>query len=225
MASRLAANACVAEATRRMNPALRRKKTQGGSTFVEFALVAIAVTPFLFGLVSVGITLGRSVQAAQVTRDVGHMYGLGADFSSAAAENIVSKLAEDFDLNPTTGSAVFIFSRVATVFPAECVVIGVPCNNSGLPVFTQRLTIGNSSLRASAFGTPPSQYITSNGDIAPMDYMQQNSLIANGFENLLTQAGGDQAWMVEGFFKQPDLNFLSPGFQSTNEGTYIRVIF
>ena len=209
----------------RLRQTRRCRANQAGNTLVEFALVSIAIVPFLFGLVAVGISLGRGVEAAQVTRDVGHMYGLGTDFSTSPAQAMVAKLAEDFDLSPTSGTAVLILSRIQTVFPAECAAVSATCVNANLPVFSQRIVLGNSSLRTSAFGTPPSNFVAANGNIAPLDYMQQASLVAAGFETLLPQATGEQAWVVEGFFKQPDLNFLRPGFEGTNNGTYILVIF
>ena len=207
----------------RVNPLRCRKER--GNTFVEFALVVVAVTPFIFGLLAMGITLGRSIQAANVTRDVGHMYALSADFSTQPARDIVAKLAEDFDLDPTSGTAVLILSRISIVAPVDCVPIGAACNNRGLPVVTQRLVIGNTSLHASEFATPPAGTVDAKGDVAGLTYMDQPALVAAGFQNVLALSGNDQAWVVEGFFKQPDLNFLTPGFAAANEGTYVRSIF
>lgn len=192
---------------------------------MEFALVIIAAVPMLFGLVALGITLGRGVQAIQVSRDVGHMYGLGVDFSQSGAQSIVAKLAKDFSLNPTTGNAVLIFSKVQRISQSNCNAAPVPCNNLNQPVFTHRLVIGNSSLRASQFGTPPSSYIDPDGDIQADKYLQYSTLIASNFDSVLNLVAGEYTTMVEGFFKQPDLNFLSPGFAQTNRGTYVRVLF
>lgn len=194
---------------------------------MEFALVAIAAIPMLFGTVAMGVTLGRGVQSIQVTRDVGHMYGLGVDFTAAGAQAVVNKLAEDFDLTPATGNAVLIFSQIMTVYQADCNAagLGASCGNVGSQVFVQRVVLGNTSLRSSSFGTPPSNYIGAKGNIAPVNYFQQTSLRANGFGAVLTQNQGDVAYVVEGFFMQPDLAFLAPGFAQANQGTYVRVIF
>jgi hypothetical protein len=202
---------------------LRRSR---GSTAMEFALVAIAAIPMFFGTVSVGITLGRSIQSMQVTRDAGHMYGLGVDFSTPGAQGIMNKIAEDFDLS-ANGSAVLIFSQITTVYQADCNAagLGAQCGNAGSQVFVQRLTMGNTALRSSNFGTPPANYIGAKGNIAQSNYFQQTTLRANGFGAILTQNQGDVAYVVEGFFKQPDLAFLSPGFSQNNQGTYVRVIF
>jgi hypothetical protein len=193
---------------------------------MEFALVSIAAIPLLFGTVAFGITLGRGVQAIQVTRDVGHMYGLGVDFSTAGARNIVNFIAQDYNLNATSGNAVLILSQILKVSASNCTAAGVsPCPNQGQTVFIHRIVLGNPSLRASNFGTPPAADVQPNGIIPPDKYLTQSNMIANGFSSVLTQAPGDIAWVTEGFFRQPDLNFLSPGISSANQGTYVRTIF
>ena len=202
------------------------RRSQRGSTALEFALVVLAAVPMLFGGVGLGIILGRGIQAVQVTRDAGHMYGLGVDFSAAGAQNIVAKLAQGFNVT-STGNAVLIFSQIVTVYQADCDAAGLTnsCSNLGQTVFAQRIVMGNSSLRTSAFGTPPAGFVGANGNIAPTNYYQQSTLRATGFGTILAQNDGDTAWVVEGFFTQPDLSFLVPGFQQVTQGTYVRSIF
>ncbi len=206
----------------------RRAPGQRGSTALEFALVIICVVPLFFGTVAIGVALGRADEAVQVTRDVGHMYGNGVDFTSTQAQQLVSSLGSGWDLS-SSGNAVLIFSQVSTVFQADCTNASInPCTNSGQPVFVQRVTLGNTSLKASAFGTPPAQYMDALGNIKQSDYMTQTSLVANGFASVLAQNDGDVAYLVEGFFSMPDLSFLSVGFQGTNGtpgGFYVRAIF
>jgi hypothetical protein len=197
---------------------------QGGNVIMEFALVMIAAIPMLFGLTAVGISLGRSIQAVQVTRDVAHMYGLGVDFTTPASTNVVASLAEDFNLDPASGNAVLMLSRVITVSAADCGTVN-PCPNLTFPVFTHRIVIGNASLRSSSFGTPPPAFIAPNGSISAAFYLTDSGLKATGFETVLVHAPGEEAWLVEGFFDMPDLNFLSPGLGDTTHGTYVRAIF
>ena len=207
------------------------RKTRGrrGSVAMEFALVAICAIPLLFGTVAMGVTIGRGVEATQVTRDVGHMYGYGADFTSAASQQLVTSLAQGFDLS-STGNAVLILSQITTVFQADCTAAGVaPCTNAGSAVFKQRIVIGNSSLNTSAFGTPPSAYIDSLGNISAANYCAQSSLVAAGFSSIIAQNDGDVAYLAEGFYTMPDLSFLSKGFlapsSTSTGGFYVRAIF
>ena len=203
-----------------------RRASQNGSVALEFGIVMVLAVPMLFGVCGLGITLGRSVQAQTVVRDVGHMYGLGVDMSQTDAREIVEKIAEDFNLNSASGNAVLILSQVSKVYSADCTAAQVsPCTNVNQNVLTHRLVIGNPSLRASAFGTPPANFVASNGNIVASNYMRESSLIATGFGSIITQAQGDLAWVVEGFFIQPDLNFFQAGFPQVNQGTYVRNIF
>lgn len=203
-----------------------RARRQRGSTMIEFALVVIVAVPMLFGLVAVGVKLGRGIQAIQVTRDIGHMYGMAVDMSQPGAQNIVAKLGQDFSFNTTTGNAVLILSRVQKISASNCLSdTSVPCTNQGQPVFTNRLVLGKSSLRTSVFGTPPSAYVGANGDIAPNKYLQYGTVVAAGFDSVMNLAAGDYTSVVEGYFVQPDLNFLQPGGSGSTPGIYVRVFF
>jgi Flp pilus assembly protein TadG len=206
-----------------------KRVSQRGSTAIEFALVMICAVPLFFGTVAMGITIAAAQEATQVTRDVGHMYGYGADFTSAASQQLVTTLATGFDLT-SSGSSVLIFSQITTVFQADCTNASVsPCTNLGSPVFIQRVVIGNTSLKTSAFGTPPSGYLNSLGNISAANYMTQTSLVATGFSSLITQADGDVANVVEGYYTMPNINFLAPGFlggsSTSTGGFYARSIF
>lgn len=200
---------------------------QSGSTAIEFALVMICLIPLFFGTIAMGFTIGQAIEAIQVTRDTGHMYAEAVDFDSANAQQLVTQLASGFDLS-SSGNAVLIFSKIITVFTADCTSASVsPCTNAGSAVFTQRQTIGNTSLKTSPFGTPPSTYMDSDGIIQAKNYLQQSTLVATGFTSLITQSDGDIAYLVEGYFSEPDLSFLKPGYtgSSGTGGIYARAIF
>jgi hypothetical protein len=200
----------------------RERRGVRGNLLIELALYMSVAVPLLCGLTSVGIRLGRSVHAIQVTRDVGHMYALGSDFTLAGTQAIAQTLAGGFTLT-SSGTAVLIFSRVAKIQQVDCTAAGLStCPNLNLPVFTQRVVVGNSGLRTSAFGTPASSYVGSKGMIASADYCKQSALIANGFEATLSLQPGQSSWMVEGYFSMPDLNvFTADNFG----GAYVRLLF
>ncbi len=210
------------------HPRAKARRGERGSTAIEFALVMIVLVPMFFGTIVMGITIGRAEEAVQVTRDVGHMYGEGVDFTSTDAQQLVQKLATGFDLTTGTGNTVLILSHITTVFAADCTAASVsPCTNQGQGVFTQRLYLGNTSLKASAFGTPPASYLNASGDITASNYLSQSSLVANGWTSVLTQNDGDVAYVLEGYFQMPDLSFLSSGYSATSAsgGLYARAIF
>lgn len=204
------------------HPLAKSARRRGVAT-LELALAASFTIPLLLGVAAIGIRLGRTLQATQLTRDVAHMYALGADFSLPGTQAIAGTLSRDFDLS-STGQAVLLFSRLEKVQQTDCTAAGLhTCPNLNLPVFTQRIAMGNTALLTSQFGTPPAAYIGSGGNILSVDYCQQTSLIAAGFDSVLTLAAGQTATMVEGYFAMPDINFL--GFPNSGGGYYVRFLF
>ena len=219
-----------------------RRSRQSGSTIVEFAIMAPCLLLMFFGSVGMGLMLGRYVQAVQVCRDIAHMYSDGVDFSRAANQNIIiQQLAQGTGITATGGNGVIILSKVATVYQADCDAAGFSgsCTNRGLPVFTQRIVIGQSTLRASDFGTPNAAILDTQGNIAPGVYMTNtdSTVRTNGFEATMddailratgtaatppAQAQGDVEYVVELFFQYPDIGFLG---WSTAGGAYARFIF
>ncbi len=200
-----------------------RDARRRGSVTIELALAASFTIPLLLGVGAIGIRLGRTLQATQFTRDVAHMYALGADFSLPGTQAIASTLSRDFTLS-STGQAVLLFSHLEKVQQTDCTAAGLhTCPNLNLPVFTQRITMGNTALMTSQFGTPPAAYIGSGGNILSVNYCQQTSLIAAGFDSVLALAAGQTATMVEGYFAMPDINFL--GFPNAGGGYYVRFLF
>jgi hypothetical protein len=190
---------------------------------VELALAMSLILPLLLGVGAIGIRLGRTLQATQLTRDVAHMYALGSDFSLPGTQAIARTLSRNYDLSGT-GRAVLLFSRIQKVQQTDCNAAGVPtCPNLNLTVFTQRVVIGNNALRASNFGTPPSTYVGSGGNIASANYCKQTSLVAVGFNSVLALTAGQSSTVVEGYFAMPDLDFLN--FPNAGGGYYVRFLF
>ena len=221
-----------------MNP--RKRQRQSGSTILEFAIVVPCLSLLFFGSVGLGVMMGRYIQCVQVDRDVAHMYSDGVDFTQTTPQNIiVQDLALGVGMTATGGNGVIILSQIQTVYAADCTAAAVsPCTNAGLPVFTQRIVVGNSSLRASQFGTPASSLLDAEGNISASVYLSNSnsSVRTTGFEAQLdaainaaggtgtppAQVQGNVAYVVETYFQYPDIGFL--GF-STAGGAYSCFIF
>lgn len=194
-----------------------------GNATIELALILSITVPLLLGIAGVGIRLGRTLDGLQITRDVAHMYALGADFSLSGTQAIARTLSRDFNLS-ASGNGVLILSRVVKVFQADCNAAGVPsCPNLNQTAFAQRLVIGNSGLRASNFGTPPASYIDTKGNISSASYCKQSTLVASGFDSVLSLAQGQSAYLVEGYFSMPEINLAY--FGSAPGGYYVRLVF
>ena len=208
---------------------------------LEFAVVAPCLVLIFFGTVGLGIMLGRYIQAEFACRDIAHMYSDGVDFTQTTPQNIiVQQLAVGTGITATGGTGVVILSQVMTVYQADCNASGYTsqCTNLGLPVFTQRIYVGNSTLHSSAFGTPTSTLMDSEGNISPSVYItnSDSSVRTSGFEAALDAASvlaggsgtppaepqGDSVYVVETYFPYPDIGFLG---WSTAGGTYARFMF
>lgn len=202
-----------------IDPTKRRRR---GSEVIEFALVSTFLLPFLFGVLVVGLNLGRSIQVSQVSRDAGHLYARNVDFSALANQQLIARLAQSLNITPTGGNGVVILSTVTFVGQAQCDAAGLSagqCTNLGQSVFNHRIVIGNSSLRQSNFGTPNASLIDSGGRVR--DYLKESSARANGFASVLALQAGQVAYVSEVYV--PSSDYGMPGFEST--GVYSRTIF
>ena len=204
------------------------RSRQQGTAIIEFALVAPFLVLTFLGTVGIGISLGRSIHSVQFCRDVAHMYAGGLDFTKAGNQAIAIQLAQGSGMTASGGNGVVIFSKIATVYQADCDAAGVACTNLGVAVVTQRVVIGNAALRPSNFGTPTPALLDALGNISANVYLtnSDSSVQATGFTPLLTTAGmtqqqGDSAWVAESYFVYPALNF----FFSSSPGVYTRFIF
>jgi hypothetical protein len=205
-------------------PARRPLGSARGSAMIEAALVLALGIPLLLGVTGIGLRLGRTLQATQLTRDIGHMYALGTDFTLSGSQQIASTLSRGSTLT-ATGNAVLILSRVVKVFQTDCTAAGLSnCPNLNQPVVAQRVVLGNAGLRSSKYGTPPAIYVDAKGNILSSDYCKQPTLIAGGFDSVLSLQQGQSAWMVEGYFSMPDLNLMGGG-QDQGGGFYVRQLY
>jgi Flp pilus assembly protein TadG len=215
----------------------RRKHRQGGSTLVEFALVAPYLLIIFFATVGLGLVMGRYIQAVQVCRDIAHMYSDGLDFTKPTMQNIALQLASGTGMTANGGNGVIILSRIVTVYQADCNSAGYPntCNNLNNQVITQRIVVGNSSLRQSSFGTPTASLMDGSGNISPSVYLQNTdpSVVATGFGAVLTAASetlvqGQAVYMAEVYFAYPDISYLFGCVYcqaSVGNGAYARFIY
>lgn len=233
---------------------ISRGRSESGSAVLELALIFPFLTLLLFGSVGIGIMLGRYIQCEQICRDVAHMFSDGVDFSQAANQNIIiQQLALGTGITATGGNGVIILSKISTVYQADCNAAGygTQCVNLGLPVFVNRITIGNSSLLSSYFGTPSSTLMDTEGNISPSVYMTnadpsvQTTNFAAQLSNAITRAGAttpgtapscgntgaspvcaqtdsEISYVCEVYLQYPDISFL--GF-TTAGGAYMRFVF
>ncbi len=194
------------------------KVRKRGSATVEFVLVgAFFLVPLILGLMSVGFSLSRSLQVAQLTRDVGRMQVRGIDFSQTPNQELITGSASRPNLPPLArglgmvGNGVIRNSTGGTTGNGELVLsimtrvpLGCNCTNAGRIVVTRRIVIGNRTLATSAYGSPTSTLINATtGTVS--NYTTDASTRADSFSNVVNLDSGEFAFLVESIFAFPDL--------------------
>lgn len=154
----------------------------------EFAIVAIFLTFLFAGAFNVGTMLSRALQVSNVTRSaavlmVSSVTNPKADLNLVLTQNQAILVREASGLGLTTGtnttgtSAVFL-SKIILVGASECAAAGLTAHATGAPwdtsnchnfnsyVFAYYVAIGNNTRWSSAFGTPPTADVQSDGTIS-----------------------------------------------------------
>jgi hypothetical protein len=201
---------------------MKRNRRKRGTALIEFGLIIFPLILTLFGVTVIGLQLGQSVRGSQITRDAASMYVRGIDFSLESNQDLLVRLAQGMGLAKTGGKGVMIFSKVTWITQAECTAAGLsPCNGDR-HVITQRIVVGDPSLRTSALGSPDSA--DASGLI--VDYMQNPSaIVTNDFALQpldLDLNPGDVAFVTEGFFDTPEIKI--PGFEH-DPGVYTMALY
>jgi hypothetical protein len=185
-----------------------QQRRQRGSMMIEFVLVSsFFLVPIIIGTFTYGFAVIRSMEAVQLTRDVGHMYSRGVDFSVQANQNLLaSSLAQGLNLvansgnvtGGSTGNGVVVLSTMMMIGAGTCT-----CANAGHVVVINRIVVGNNGLFTTIYGNPTPSIIGTNGDIAT--YQSDTSARADAFTNLMSLNSGEIAYLSESYVTAPDL--------------------
>jgi hypothetical protein len=214
----------------RANGKKARPRARGVST-IEFAFATLVLVPLFLGTGATGINMVRTLQTEQLARDVGHMYARGLDFSLPGNLTVVGKLGENLGLSLTAGqgNAVVILSSFTYVDTNACASVGAvdgsgnptaACTNYQKWVFTQRLTIGKSSLRASNYGTPTCPIDPTTGKITQTNYVKNAGAQArlsgvNPYQVVNNIASGLPSGQMLYLAEAAAIGFTMPPFVST----------
>jgi len=204
-----------------------RRRRNAGSSTIEFVLIAsLFLVPLLLGLFSIGFGLIRDMQGVQLTRDVGHMWARGVDFSTQANQDLLAtRLAQGLSLvsnssnvtGGTTGNGVVVLSIYTNIGAAQC----TSCNNVGHTVLVKRIVIGNYNKFTSTYGTPDASLINQTTG-AIQNYSQDPSARADNFDNVLALNPGEIAYFAESYFTSPDLALpgMFPGLAAYSNAVF-----
>lgn len=187
----------------------RPRRRERGSIMIEFVLIAsLFLVPLIIGVFTYGFAIIQSVEAVELTSDVGHMYSEGVDFSTQANQNLLStNLAQGLNIvantgnvtGGTSGNGVVVLSTLTYLTNASC----NNCSNAGHVVVMNRIVIGNNSIFTTSYGNPNPTLITTNGDVT--NYDTDPTAQADTFSNLMTLNAGQIAYMAESYITAPQL--------------------
>ncbi len=201
------------------------RRCSRGNSLIEFALAFALLMPLYVWMLVFGFDLKRMMQTMQVSRDAGHMYARGVDFSLAGNQEVLVRLAAGMNMTRTGGAGVVILTRLLKVGEQDCFDGGISvgaCLNLGQTVVTQRLVVGNAGLQSSQVASPPDSLLEADGSIPPDDYLTKVEARAAGFESILSLASGETAYVAEAWFDSPVKDFPT----MNNRGPiYARTIF
>ncbi|MGQ9917793.1 MAG: hypothetical protein ACUVS7_10285 [Bryobacteraceae bacterium] len=204
---------------------IRNRNRQRGNALIEFALAFALLLPLYVWMLVFGLDLKRMMQTGQVSRDAGHMYARGVDFSLVGNQEVLVRLAAGMNMTRTGGSGVVILTRLLKVGAQDCTDGGIAvgsCSNLGQPVVTQRIVVGNAGLKPSLVATPDAGLLRTDGSITPADYLTKSGARAPAFNAILNLAEGETAYVAEAWFESPVKDFPT----MNNRGPiYARTIF
>jgi hypothetical protein len=180
-----------------------RRRTQRGTSYVEFAFSLLVLVPMLLGSTAIGLNLLLAYQTSQLSRDAGHMYARGLNFALPGNQTILATVGSGVGLSATSGvsgsagsgNAVVVFSTVGYVDDGACTLGGYAtggvhtsaCKNFGQWVFQQRILVGDSNLKTTDYGSPitsgsgngnPLVTIDSSGNISSTDQLTNPNDVA-----------------------------------------------
>ena len=192
---------------------------------MEFSLIALSLALMFAGAFTVGAMLNKALQVSNVTRSaavlmVTSVTNPKADLNLVLPQNQRILIREanglgmasdaQYDPSPTGNGAIFL-SKIILVGNNECaagvtpIPTGVPpwttatCANYNTYVFAYYVAIGNNTRWASAYGTPPSAAVQSDGTVSAINIATDTHVqIPNAtFTGVITLAPSQYALISE----------------------------
>ncbi|HUI57000.1 MAG TPA: TadE family protein [Bryobacteraceae bacterium] len=138
---------------------MRKRKNRGGAT-IEFALTFPFLVSLIVGTLVYGSQLVKELELQQVARDTASMTARGTNFNNAANQAVVSRLGVDLGW-PSSGGLLstspgVVYVSTIEYLDATCNGLAGGCKNAPNWVFVKSVAFGNTGLRSSNFGAPPS---------------------------------------------------------------------
>jgi Flp pilus assembly protein TadG len=203
----------------------KSRRTNRGGALLELTMLTPVWLTLLLGTLWYGSAMVQALQVTQIARDAASMFCRGVDFSTGAgtsSNQILTMVSKELGPLTSTGNGLIIFSTITYVGNSVCAAAGpayhdnaVPpqhtaaCTNYGKFVFTQRYSVGNTSLRSSNYGAPAAADLDSTKQYKiPITKYATNAADVTNFNLLPTPLedgtdgyqSGQPAYLVEVYF-------------------------
>jgi len=204
----------------------RKRSGERGVSILEFALIVIPMVFMLFGVVVIGVDLGRAVQVAQIARDADSMFSRGVPFYSTSAQNFLIQLGQNMNLQSSGGDGLVILSKIQSI--PDTTVCGAPgsANYSTCTTYTnalvQRIQIGNTAISGSATRFPTAGTVTYDSLDQVNNYLTNTNAVVPNFSSSLALQPNEISYVAEAYFQT---NTVSLGVIQTSPGIYAQAFF
>jgi Flp pilus assembly protein TadG len=197
-----------------------RNGARRGVSVLEFALVAFPMILMLFGVVVIGVDLGREIQVAQICRDADSMFSRGVPLYSSSAQSFLVQLGQNMNLQTSGGDGLIIISKIQFIPDPSC---GTPSSSTyanctvGTNRLVQQIQIGNTAITGSATRFPTAGAVTFDSLDQVNNFLTDpNAVIAN-FSASLQLKPLEESFVAEAYFQT---NPVSLGLLQTSPGLY-----
>ncbi len=206
-------------------PAVSRKGERGVS-ILEFCLVVFPMLLMMFGVVVIGVDLGRAVQVAQICRDADSMYSRGVPFYSTSSQDYLIQLGQNMNLQSSGGDGLIILSKIQSI--PDPTVCGLPSSPgyATCTTFTnslvQRIQIGNTGITGSSTRFPTVGSVTYDSLDQVNNYLTDTNAEVPSFATALALQPNEISYVAEAYFQT---NTVGLGSFQTSPGIYSQAFF
>ena len=206
---------------------VRVGRRERGTSVLEFALIVLPMLFMMFGVVVIGLDLGRAVQVAQIARSSDALFMRGVPLYTASAQSFLVQLGQNMNLQTSGGDGVVILSKIQFIPDPSC---GLPTDPGypncivGKNRLVQRIVIGNTAIPGSATRFPTNGTVTYDSLDQVNNYLTDDNAIMDTFASVsnLQLKPMEQSFVAEAYFQATVVSF---GTIQSNPGIYAQAFF
>jgi hypothetical protein len=179
----------------------------------------------MFGVVVVGVDLGRAIQVAQIARDADAMFSRGVPLYSTSAQDYLIQLGQNMNLQSSGGDGLITLSQIQFIPDPSC---GTPSSPTypnctvGTNRLVQRITIGNTGIANGSTRYPTAGSVTYDSLDNVANYTTDPNAVISNFASSLQLKPLETSYVAEAYFQTTN---VSLGTIQTSPGIYAQAFF